>query len=156
MNHPNDTQYRAPDGGYATAFVTVIALALMAVIGLAVDGGGAAAAHARAQHAAAEAARAGADELDLVYFRQTGIVRLNPAEASAAATAWLASTGITGSVSASTTEVTVTVTDEAPTQVLGIVGVGSISVTAASTATPRSPEDVLGLTEIDATDGSTP
>jgi Flp pilus assembly protein TadG len=155
MNRPSDTEQTVPDGGYATAFVTVIALALMAVIGLAVDGGGAAAAHARAQAAAAESARAGADELDLQYFRQTGITRLNPAEAGAAAAAWLSRTGFTGSVSASATEVTVTATDDAPTQILGIVGVGSITVTATSTATPRSPEDVLGLTAT-ATDGSTP
>lgn len=153
MNRLSRLEQTAADAGYATAFVVVIALALMAVIGLAVDGGGAAAAHARAQAAAAEAARAGADELDLIYFRQTGITRLHPAAASAAASAWLADTGFTGSVTASTTEVTVTATDDQPTQVLGIVGVGSITVTATSTATPRSPEDVLGL--ITEPDGST-
>lgn len=145
MNRPGRVPQSAPDAGYATAFVVVIALALMAVIGLAVDGGGAAAAHARAQAAAAEAARAGADEIDLIYFRQTGITRLNSTEASAAASAWLAGAGFTGSVDASSTEVTVTATGDQPTQVLGIVGVGSISVSATATATPRSPEDVLGL-----------
>jgi Flp pilus assembly protein TadG len=155
MNRPNLIPQSAPDAGYATAFVVVIALALMAVIGLAVDGGGAAAAHARAQAAAAEAARAGADELDLIYFRQTGITRLNSAEASAAASTWLAKTGFTGSVSASSTEVTVTATDDQPTQLLGIVGVGSISISATATATPRSPEDVLGINVTESV-GSTP
>lgn len=155
MNRPSQVQKPALDAGYATAFVVVIALALMAVIGLAVDGGGAAAAHARAQAAAAEAARAGADELDLIYFRQTGITRLNSAEASSAASAWLAGTGFTGSVTASATEVTVTATDDQPTQVLGIVGVGSISVSATATATPRSPEDVLGINATKSV-GSTP
>ncbi|WP_211253297.1 pilus assembly protein TadG-related protein, partial [Glycomyces tenuis] len=87
MNPASATKryHQVRDGGYATAFVTVITLALMAVIGLAVDGGAAAAAHARAQGAAAEAARAGADEIDLDFFRTTGIVRLDPAAAQAAA-----------------------------------------------------------------------
>lgn len=129
------------DGGYATAFVVVITLALMAVIGLAVDGGGAAAAHARAQGAAAEAARAGADEIDLSFFRATGITRLDPAAARAAAADWLAAVEHTGTVAATDAEVTVTVTGSEPTQILGIVGVGAIEVTATATAGPRSPGD---------------
>ncbi|GAB4001770.1 hypothetical protein GCM10029992_38170 [Glycomyces albus] len=143
MNDPTQSRTpRARDGGYATAFVVVITVALMAVIGLAVDGGTAAAAHARAQGAAAEAARAGADEIDLDFFRATGIVRLDPAAARTAAADWLAGTGHEGSASATDAEVTVTVTDSQPTQILGIVGVGAITVTAEATASPRSPDNL--------------
>jgi Flp pilus assembly protein TadG len=129
------------DSGYATAFVVVVTLVLMAVIGLAVDGGAAAAAHARAQAAAAEAARAGADEIDIAHFRATGIVRLNPADARAAAATWLADVEHTGTVAATAAGVTVTVTGQQPTQILGIVGIGAIEVEATATARPRSPGD---------------
>ena len=132
---------QARDGGYATAFVTVITLALMAVIGLAVDGGAAAAAHARAQGAAAAAARAGADEIDLDFFRTTGIVRLDPTAAQTAAADWLAGAGHTGTATATAAEVTVTVTEDQPTQILGLVGIGAMTVTATATAEPRSPTD---------------
>ncbi|WP_277605348.1 pilus assembly protein TadG-related protein [Glycomyces sp. L485] len=152
----DSTQPRTPcfrDSGYATAFVVVISVALMAVIGLAVDGGTAAAAHARAQGAAAEAARAGADEIDLDFFRSTGIVRLDPAAARTAAADWLDGTGHEGTASATDAEVTVTVTASQPTQILGIVGVGAITVTAEATASPRSP-DTLTLPSLPANTGT--
>lgn len=157
MNGNEQTQVsRAPrDGGYATAFVVVITLALMAVIGLAVDGGGAAAAHARAQAAAAEAARAGADEIDLVFFRATGITRLDPAAARAAAADWLTAVEHTGTVTATDAEVSVTVTGSEPTQILGLVGVDAIDVSATATAGPRSPGDTpQSLTATAVTQGS--
>lgn len=151
MNTPKRLQSERPrDGGYATAFVIVLTLALMAVIGLAVDGGSAAAAHARAQTAAAEAARAGADQIDLEHFRSTGITRLDPAAASTAAADWLTTVEQTGTVTATTGAVTVTVTGAQGTQVLGIVGIDAIEVTATATAEPRNPQDTAlqSLTEI--------
>jgi Flp pilus assembly protein TadG len=157
MNSDKLTQTSRPprDGGYATAFVVVITLALMAVIGLAVDGGGAAAAHARVQAAAAEAARAGADEIDLVFFRATGITRLDPAAAQSAAADWLAAVEHTGTVTATDAEVSVTVRGSEPTQILGIVGVDAIEVSATATASPRSPDSTpQSLTDIHWTKGS--
>lgn len=153
MNVPQQRRpERARDGGYATAFVVVLTLALMAVIGLAVDGGAAAAAHARAQSAAAEAARAGADQIDLEHFRATGITRLDPAAAAAAAADWLTDIEQTGTVTATTGSVTVTVTGEQATQILGIVGVDAIGVTATATAEPRSPGDTAPQSLTDTVD----
>ncbi|MEU6858540.1 hypothetical protein AB0B28_06680 [Glycomyces sp. NPDC046736] len=124
------------DQGFATPFAMALLIALIAAVGLSIDGGGAAAAKARVATAAAESARAGADAIDIVYFRQSGIVRLDPPEAEAAASAWLAATGMDGTVSATQAEVTVTAETTYDTQILSAVGFGAFTVTATSTAEP--------------------
>jgi Flp pilus assembly protein TadG len=133
---------RRRDAGYATAFVIVMAAALLAVLGLVVDAGSAAAAKARAQTAAAEAARAGAAELDLDFLRTNGLLRLDPAAAQSAARAWLSAAGHTGTATATVAEVTVTIQDDHPTQILNAVGIGSIPLTATATATPNQGDDL--------------
>ncbi len=112
------------------------------MIGLVYDGGKALAAREQATGIANEAARAGADQIDTAYLRTTGIVRINPRAAHTAAAAWIADAGHTGTVTASTTEVTVTVTIDTPTQLLTAVCIGSITVDAEATARPR-----IGVTE---------
>jgi hypothetical protein len=124
------------DAGMATAFAVAIFIALLGAIGLAIDGAGAAAAKVNVTVAASEAARAGADEIDVSYFRQSGIVRLNPPAAETAARAWLAATGFDGTVSASQAEVTVTAQDSYATQIIGAIGVGAFDLTATATAAP--------------------
>ncbi|MEU6246101.1 pilus assembly protein TadG-related protein [Glycomyces sp. NPDC047010] len=147
---------RRRDAGYATALVLVMFAALIAVLGLVVDAGGAAAAKARAQTAAAEAARAGAAELDLDFLRDTNIIRLDPAAAQAAAGAWLAATGLTGTATATVAEVTVTVEATHPTQILTAVGIGSIPVTASATASPEQGTDLAAPVVAPFTEGSGP
>jgi hypothetical protein len=124
------------DRGFATAFAVAFLVALIAAAGLSIDGGGAAAAKARVATAAAESARAGADAIDIAYFRQSGIVRLDPPEAEAAASAWLAATGMGGTVSATQAEVTVTAATTYDTQILSAIGFGTFDVTATATAEP--------------------
>ncbi|MCD0444251.1 hypothetical protein LO763_11525 [Glycomyces sp. A-F 0318] len=133
------------DQGFATAFAVALLIALIAAVGLSIDGGGAAAAKARVATAAAESARAGADAIDIAYFRQSGIVRLNPPEAEAAASAWLAATGMGGTVSATQAEVTVTAETTYDTQVLSAVGFGAFTVTATATAEPDQGDSPLAL-----------
>ncbi|MEU5874226.1 pilus assembly protein TadG-related protein [Glycomyces sp. NPDC047369] len=134
------SRHRA-SAGWATGVVVVMLFALVAVLGLVADAGLTVAAKARAQTAAAEAARAGAAELDVEFLRTNGIIRLDPAAAQAAASAWLGATGHSGTASATVAEVTVTIQDAHPTQVLTFVGVSSIPFTATATAAPNQGDD---------------
>jgi hypothetical protein len=101
-----------------TAFVAVIAVALVMVAGMAYDGGQVLAAHATARSHAAKAARAGAQEIDLVTLRQTGESTLDPAAAEAAALAYLEEARAVGSASVEGSTVTVTVTVVQPMHIL--------------------------------------
>jgi Flp pilus assembly protein TadG len=136
-------QSRRPlDRGSISVFFTVLAFGLLALIGLVYDGGLAQAARAEATAIAAEASRAGAAQIDLDYLRTTGITRLDPAAAQSAAAAWIVAAGIEGSASASVEEVAVTVTVDHPTEILGLIGIETITVDADATARPRT-----GVTE---------
>lgn len=127
--------------GSVTAMVAVLAVALFALAGLAVDGGRALAADQQAAAVAEEAARAGSQALSVSGLR-SGIVTIDPAAAVLAAQRVLAAADLSGSVSVGTGTVRVQVTDAIPTTMLGIVGITSMSVHAAATAT-----DVHGVTQ---------
>lgn len=106
------------DRGAVTAFVAVVAVALVMVAGMAYDGGQVLAAHASARSDAAKAARAGAQEIDLSVLRATGEVALNPSAAEAAAVAFLSDAGATGTARVEGNAVTVTVTVVQPMHIL--------------------------------------
>ncbi|MFB9617439.1 pilus assembly protein TadG-related protein [Kutzneria kofuensis] len=120
-----------------TAFVVVIAIAALLFAGLVLDGGLALAAKVRAIGEAQEAARAGAQEIDLTAYRADGTLRLVPQQASTAARNYLAAAGHTGTVSVAGNTVNVTVSITQPTQLLGLAGIGSITVTGAGQAQPQ-------------------
>jgi hypothetical protein len=122
------------DRGHVTGFAVIMVVAVLALAGLVLDGGLAVAAKADAFGAAQSAARAGAQRLDLTLYRATGRVSLDPVAAAAAARAWLAAAGVTGTVSATPQQVRVEVTEVADTQLLALVGVDSITVHATATA----------------------
>lgn len=130
------------DRGSISLLAVIVAAGLIVMIGLVYDGGRALAAHEQAAGIAGEAARAGADELDIDYLRTTGIARLDPAAAHAAASDWIAQAGYSGTVTTSVTEVTVTVAIDTPAQLLAAVGIDSITTSAEATARPR-----VGVTE---------
>lgn len=98
------------DRGSVSAFVAVIAIALVAVAGLVYDGGQILTAQARARDLAANAARAGAQEVDLDTLRAEQQVTLDPDRAASAALDYLAAHGATGIVDVSGSRVTVTAT----------------------------------------------
>jgi Flp pilus assembly protein TadG len=123
------------DRGHVTAFVVLLVLAALLVAGLVLDGGVALSAKAQAMDTAQEAARAGAQQLDLNLYRSTGVARLDPVKAAAAAQAWLNAAGIDGQARATTTTVTVTVTRTTRTQLLQLVGVRQLHVSASAQAT---------------------
>ena len=126
------------DRGSMSLLFAICAVGLVVIIGLVYDGGRAQAGRSEAYAVAAEAARAGANELDLAYLRITGIARLDAREAQAAAAAWIAATGHEGTASSTTGEVTVTVTVDTTTEILGVVGIGTITTSAEATARPRT------------------
>jgi hypothetical protein len=98
------------------------------------DGAAAMTAKASALQVAQQAARAGADQIDLATLRTTGQVQLDPAAAQAAALGWLDQAEATGTATATTEQVTVTVTVTQPTVLLAAVGLTTFTLSAAATA----------------------
>lgn len=130
---------RSERGGVAP-FVAVVALALLMVAGMAYDGGQVIAAQARARDLAGNAARAGAQEIDLDALRATGEPELLTDRAAAAARSYLAESGVDGDVAVSGATVTVTVRFAQPMRILPlpdrtIVASDSATAVAALTGT---------------------
>ncbi len=132
------------DEGRVTAFVLTLTVGILALAGLALDGGLALAAKVRANGQAEAAARAGAQAIDLIAYRGNGTLQLVPAQAVAGAQAHLAAEGVSGTVTVSGDTVTVTVTASQTTQLLGLVGIGSLHVHGQGSAHPQR-----GVTAID-------
>ena len=124
---------RRRDEGSLTVYVTLLAVALLALIGLVVDGGSALAATRSATDVADQAARAGAGAVNPGSLH-SGEVRLDPPEAVAAARAYLASAGMPGRVTVQGNKVTVSISFQEPTTFLGIIGIGHIDVHASASA----------------------
>jgi Flp pilus assembly protein TadG len=118
--------------GTVSVFVAVLAVALVAVAGLAYDGGQIIAATAHARDVAGAAARAGAQQAAPaeVHAGRTG---LDPAAAHAAAAGFLDTAGATGTVTVDGPHIRVSVTLTQPMRILP-VGDRTITVTATSTA----------------------
>jgi len=123
-------QWQTNDQGGLTAFVVPFVVGLLVLAGLALDGGLALAAKAEANGQAEAAARAGAQAIDLADYRTSNRLRLVPTQAVAKAQSYLTS------VEASDI-VTVTITTSHTTQLLGLVGISSLSVRGAASAHPQ-------------------
>lgn len=115
------------DDGSLTVFVAVVAAGLIVALGLVVDGGRELAANERANSIAQQAARAGAQALDTGTLRATGVARLDPTGAIAAADAYLSAAGVQGEAHATSSDVTVEVTIQRSTDVLGVIGIHSLT-----------------------------
>jgi len=101
-------------------------------------GGGLIAAKARAYDLAQSAARAGAQQIDLAAYREQGVLRLDPAEASTAARRFLAAAGATGKVTVTPGRISVTATSVQRTPMLRMFGHSAVRVTATASATPAT------------------
>lgn len=123
--------------GSVSAFVAVVAVGLVMVAGMAYDGGQIVAAQATARDLAASSARAGAQEVDLDRLRSTGEATLDPDRATAAAQAFLAQAGFTGTMRVSGSSITVTVSVRQPMRILPVP---DRTVTATDTATALNEE----------------
>ncbi|MGV1003965.1 MAG: pilus assembly protein TadG-related protein [Candidatus Nanopelagicales bacterium] len=117
------------DRGSVTLMMVVAAAAMLIAVGLVVDGGAKIAAVQQATRVAAEAARAGAQQVDVAGVQAGSGVELHPAQAQTAARAALAAAGVTGSASATLTSVEVTAVITKPTTFLSMIGIRSVTGT---------------------------
>ncbi|MBA4866228.1 Tad domain-containing protein [Streptomyces sp. PSKA54] len=137
FQHVGLDRARFDDRGGVTVFVAVCVLALIGIIGVAVDGGGTMRATERADYIAGEAARAGGQAIDPAQAISGKAIVVDPQDAQAAAQAYLQSVGAAGAVrvSADGTTLTVTVDGSYTTKFLPVVGIGSMPVTGHGKAT---------------------
>lgn len=114
--------------GEFVPFVALFVVAVMVLLGLAVDGGYLLAARRRAIDEADGAARAGAQALAVPTYRSAGVVELDPAAAEEAAQGFLGATGHDGRVDVVDDRVVVSVSFAQPMALLRIVGVDEMGV----------------------------
>jgi Flp pilus assembly protein TadG len=121
------------DAGTVSVFVVVIAMALIAVTGLVLDGGRLLAARREAQDIAANAARAGAQALDEHQLR-SGHKVLDTRAGASAVDRYLTQTPARGTSRITADTVTVTVRLRVRPLLLALAGVGHQTVTATERA----------------------
>lgn len=124
------------EAGSITVLVVFLSLSLVLVAGLVFDAGGALTDRQRAADISEQAARYAADQVEPAPPGVTPLI--NPGQAHAAGLRFLAQEGVHGTVQASMTQVTVTVTIEHHTALLSAIGKSTLPVTGTSTATPLS------------------
>lgn len=140
-------QYRRTSGtpgiqgerGSISLFVVVLAVAFLVTAGLALDGGRKLAALSEARDLADNAARAGAQAVDVDLMRMTGQPALDPTAAAAAASAYLASVGHHLDTPPVVTETTITVTVE--------LQVNTVFLPPMSARASETADAVYGITE---------
>ena len=122
--------------GAIAVVIPILAVGLMAVAGLVIDGGTALAARGRAADVAQQAARAGADALAPDSLRRSRPNRLavGAQTARAAAQRVLAVGAVSGQVDVAGDTVTVHATVQRPTAILSAVGLKTVHGSASSTA----------------------
>lgn len=121
------------DRGSVSVWAAMITAAVFLLVGVAVDLGGRIQVLQQARDVAAQAARAGTQQLtDHAVLGQTRTV--DPATAVTAARQYLNAAGAAGTVAVDGDTVSVTVTATYPTQFLGIIGIGSMTVHGTGTA----------------------
>jgi Flp pilus assembly protein TadG len=126
--------HRDGDTGQATAFIAIVAVALIMVAGMAYDGGQFLRAYLEASDLAEAAARAGAESTGPADLF-SGDISLDPAAAQANVAEFMAAAGHPGAATTTATaeSVTVIVTLEQSAYILPI---GSRSISATATAEP--------------------
>lgn len=125
------------DGGAATVWMVFATVIVLAVAGLVYDGGALISTKRRAVNDAEEAARAGAQAIDVNSVLTSSGPHLDPTTAVAQAQALLAATGATGTATADADSVTVTVTRTQSMTFLQVFGLGDRTATGTATARPR-------------------
>jgi Flp pilus assembly protein TadG len=132
---------RDDDRGAIALFVVVFTVALLAAVGLVVDGGGKLRALQRADEAAREAARAGSQMLDVPAAVRGDSARIDPASAARAARAYLDAAGVEGTVAVHGNAVQVSTSVTYEPVFLGVAGVGPLTVTGSASARPVTGND---------------
>ncbi|GFH78534.1 MULTISPECIES: TadE/TadG family type IV pilus assembly protein [Streptomyces diastaticus group] len=124
------------DQGSMSLFFAVTTVAILMVMGLLVDGGGALNAANRATSIAQEAARTAGQQLDPAQAIEGTAITIDPDAATGAAQDYLATADVTGNVEITDggQSITVTVHDTYNTLFAQFVGKGTIHVTGTATA----------------------
>jgi Flp pilus assembly protein TadG len=123
------------ESGALTLFVAILFPALLAFAGLVIDAGTKLDNYENASAYAQEAARAGAGQVNQSEAYSDATFVVDEPEALAAARAYLAAAGVSGSVSAVGDDaIRVTVTITTPTKILSIVGIDTVTSTSTATA----------------------
>ncbi len=121
------------DRGSVTVYVVAMAMALLVVTGLAVDGSQAAQAVSRANAIAGQAARAGGQAIEPSSAVQGQDV-VDPAAAVAAAQSYLDAAGVDGQVQIVGNQVVVDVTISTQTTFLSLIGINTFTLDGHATA----------------------
>lgn len=126
----------AEDRGSVSLLFVVVALGLLACVGLVVDGGGKARTAAQADDVARAAARAAVQAIDPARVLGGHPAEPDPARAAAAARGYLTAAGVTGSVAIAPggQRLTVTTNDTYTPVLLTAIGIGPMPVTGTATA----------------------
>lgn len=129
------TARRRDERGSATAFVVGLAVTLVVVAGLVVDGGGALNARMTLADDVEAAAVAGAQATDELRLRADDVLVIDPAEAKQRALEVLQGRGYEGIVVTATDEsVTVTAHDSVATKMLSLIGINQFDIQATATS----------------------
>lgn len=132
---PASARRRRDERGTATAFVVGMAITLLACAGLVVDGGTALNARMKLADEVEQAARAGAQQIDVDTLRASGVLQLDRGQAEQAARSFLVPRGYAGgSVAVDADTVTVTADDVVETKLLTLIGIRTFEVSATATA----------------------
>ena len=131
---------RRPEDGSILAMACIFMTMFLALAGLVADGGHYFDAKQAAASEAEQAARAGAGSLD-VSALHAGTVALDPGPAVTAAESYMEASGHPGVAWVQGDTVYAQISYRLPTQLLGIIGVGSFQINVTESAT-----DVSGVT----------
>lgn len=131
---------RRSEEGSILAMTCIFMTMFLALAGLVADGGHYFDAKQAAAAEAEQAARAGAGSLDISALH-VGTVALDPSTAIAAAESYMAASGHPGTAWVQGDTVYAETSYQLPTQLLGIIGVGSFEIHVTESAT-----DVTGVT----------
>ena len=141
-HHPTPADRPASEDGQILVLTVVVALALLAILGLVADGGLTLARHRELQGVADAAARAGAAQLDEASYRASNgrIATLDPTQAQAAAGRYLRTVRFGGqaNIVASPTQVTIGLSEAVRPIIFSSVGIGRIRLAVHTVARPRT------------------
>ncbi len=124
---------RGPQEGSISAFVVLMLMVVFVLMGLVVDGGTALSAQQAASDEAEQAARAGAGALSVSALR-AGVVQLDQQEAVTRAEDFTVAAGHPGTATVSSGTVTVRIHYSIHTQILGLVRIDTLPVSASASA----------------------
>jgi Flp pilus assembly protein TadG len=130
---------RRSQRGSATVFMLGFAAVLMVGAGLVVDGGLALNKRSQLTDDAEQAARSGANAIDVNTLRSSGVLTVDPDQATAVATDFLSQRGYTNiSVVVNGNEVSASAEASVDTAILSLVGIDTFTVRGDATATPET------------------